>query len=936
MSDIEKVMLAVHEMNKELNDSNEIYSDDWSYYQNILRENMPQTLSNGGQQELIQALNNLPVTNNRAKLWMSSLRLKLTNDPQQIVSILSCIDFMADNIKKKFEIYFQVHRYIFVHKDKIPIDILEVYKERFKDLVIEYVSLFDEKAWIGKSQRNRDLVFVLTTQFLGIKHAPTKRALNFCKSLLRSGKTVCLINCGVMPKKLEFQYYDGFSANFYDDYSTKNKIFNINDGNNLDNSKLDGNWIVYDGYTIAFHQIFDPFSYNEVNSFLDLMENTYPNCVIAVGDQNPIAETVGTFLPVVTYPCGAFMPTTIFSIPSVPRKIEQEDLRIAKKFGPAEGVCIESEYVFQVTNKVGSIKRDNLGLSEDDVVFAVVGNRLEEELDDGFFELLVAINETITSSKFLLIGSISGSFKLPRDLLHCVVLLGQQDDVLAIYDVCDFYLNPTRSGGGLSAVEALSRGVPVITKKFGDVYYAAGEDFSFFDDHEILTFIQRYLLEDDFRESIISRCQIRYIQVTNFDGMVDSLVKQVSQVDDNLFTDKIRRVKRTAATNWEVVERDEWLVIKRSPFLEIWPDDWFARLTNPFRTIPGLALVGAKRVSRNNTIFSMGEMLIHPKGYHHVGHGESAVSFRFPEEIDVLSGGLAVIPKKVFQEVDGEGLVVGELGLIKLSLAVRMKGWRCLTIPQVIVEDDYSLKSTAEEDKIFYQLWGFSWKAPDLKYVREKYARTGLLWQVRLHSDLMPFEKYAERGIFHWDSYREVEVYKQRADFLVGTVVSVTPCNARVVDIGSGDGLFSHLMAKQGLSVFGVEPEAQAVMQAQKKIDSYSYPRKSPEIKCGHGGSLPFENSSMDAVIMFDVIEHLDNPIEVLLEASRVLKSLGRLVITTPAWQYGHSSDPTYHLFEYTERELINQVLSTSVFKVEKVGKVGKPYRDIVLVAQRI
>lgn len=47
--------------------------------------------------------------------------------------------------------------------------------------------------------------------------------------------------------------------------------------------------------------------------------------------------------------------------------------------------------------------------------------------------------------------------------------LGLQEDALAIYSLCDLYLNPIRLSGGTSAAESMSEGVPVLTTDLGDV-----------------------------------------------------------------------------------------------------------------------------------------------------------------------------------------------------------------------------------------------------------------------------------------------------------------------------------------------------------------------------------------------------------------------------------------------------------------------------------
>ena len=48
------------------------------------------------------------------------------------------------------------------------------------------------------------------------------------------------------------------------------------------------------------------------------------------------------------------------------------------------------------------------------------------------------------------------------------------------------------------------------------------------------------------------------------------------------------------------------------------------------------------------------------------------------------------------------------------------------------------------------------------------------------------------------------------------------------------------------------------------------------------GGSLPFGDSEFDTVTMLAFLEHVDYPLELLGECLRVLKPLGRLVVTVP------------------------------------------------------
>lgn len=53
------------------------------------------------------------------------------------------------------------------------------------------------------------------------------------------------------------------------------------------------------------------------------------------------------------------------------------------------------------------------------------------------------------------------------------------------------------------------------------------------------------------------------------------------------------------------------------------------------------------------------------------------------------------------------------------------------------------------------------------------------------------------------------------------------------------------------------------------------------------GYNLPFPDDLFDKTLLYDIIEHVDNPMKLMKEAFRVLKPNGTVLITTPnAWHW--------------------------------------------------
>jgi SAM-dependent methyltransferase len=94
------------------------------------------------------------------------------------------------------------------------------------------------------------------------------------------------------------------------------------------------------------------------------------------------------------------------------------------------------------------------------------------------------------------------------------------------------------------------------------------------------------------------------------------------------------------------------------------------------------------------------------------------------------------------------------------------------------------------------------------------------------------------------------------------------------LEIGCGLG---HLADQLGddFRVNGVDINPWALQQAQRSM---------PEVHFGVGSaeSLPFQSKSLDLVISKHVVEHLQHPDMAILEACRVLKPNGILILSTP------------------------------------------------------
>jgi 2-polyprenyl-3-methyl-5-hydroxy-6-metoxy-1,4-benzoquinol methylase len=100
----------------------------------------------------------------------------------------------------------------------------------------------------------------------------------------------------------------------------------------------------------------------------------------------------------------------------------------------------------------------------------------------------------------------------------------------------------------------------------------------------------------------------------------------------------------------------------------------------------------------------------------------------------------------------------------------------------------------------------------------------------------------------------------------------------RVLDVACGAGYGSALLAQHGAEVVGADIAAEAIAHARARYADV--PRL--EFIAADCAALPFPDSSFDAVVSFETIEHIRNQEAFLDEVRRVLRADGLFVLSSP------------------------------------------------------
>ena len=144
----------------------------------------------------------------------------------------------------------------------------------------------------------------------------------------------------------------------------------------------------------------------------------------------------------------------------------------------------------------------------------------------------------------------------------------------------------------------------------------------------------------------------------------------------------------------------------------------------------------------------------------------------------------------------------------------------------------------------------------------------------------------------------------------------------KLLDVGCGIGYFLEVAIKRGWQVYGSEYTDDAIEICRKKGILMHKGVLNPE---------NYEEESFDIITSFEVIEHINNPIDELTNFNKILRKGGLVYVTTPNFnsllRYRLKSDYNVicypeHLSYYTPKTL-KKLFTRIGFKTNKIQSTG-------------
>ncbi len=194
---------------------------------------------------------------------------------------------------------------------------------------------------------------------------------------------------------------------------------------------------------------------------------------------------------------------------------------------------------------------------------------------------------------------------------------------------------------------------------------------------------------------------------------------------------------------------------------------------------------------------------------------------------------------------------------------------------------------------------------------------------------LSPFPSAEELSAMYGHSYyfRDERYESNLRGLVTGPLRKRVP-GGRVLDVGAGGGLFLRLAREAGFDAEGIDTSAASVELCQKE---------GLRVRQASLTDLAGADGSYDMITLWDVIEHLEHPLEHVIAARRLLRPGGWLVMKTPHidWSMLAMSrlmkpfaSPRVVLgypghVVYFNRASMELVLTKAGFKVDEIQRVG-------------
>ncbi len=375
-------------------------------------------------------------------------------DKEMCSLYMRCIR-QIDNIELKYllatEISFLLFRRPQDLYDNYYIDRREILKDICKSLNLKIGNVKDRA-------NNKKKIAIMTRTLYGETCSVTKMVILYANILNSAGYEVTIFPNDFYIKNdlpIKPQVMPIGKSRIYKEYHRANLDNNIN--------------IKYADDNTETEQLSD-----RMQKLLDSVTEYNPDCIIDMSDEtNVLSYILYKHFPMLSIPSRGYVSSLFFhKFIAINKEKCIEINKVYNSVGVEQ--MLDLDVCIPFPKAVNQYTRTQFGFNKEDYLLITVGNRLKYELSNEFIDTICGIlyNSNI---KWIVVcpNNIEYLEKEYESLIKDkkVILWGYENDLVALYRICDVFVNPDRNGGGFSILWAMKEGLPIAAtnRVYGDV-----------------------------------------------------------------------------------------------------------------------------------------------------------------------------------------------------------------------------------------------------------------------------------------------------------------------------------------------------------------------------------------------------------------------------------------------------------------------------------
>lgn len=447
-------------------------------------------------------------------IWWYSVLLSIEKTPTSTTRLIEYITNHQKcfSLNTLYYLIYQIKGFIFMHPESNSIQVRTILWKLYRDVSNSFCSKLSLDP-IPYENRNHNLIVFITGQVISTQHGPTKTAFDRCIAVQNGlGKQVLLINTAeVLTTVGSIPFLNAAYGSYMPE-------------------KIEEQYQEWKGYKIPYFQCENNMpDINTISMLMEYIKKLAPERIISIGGISIVGDLANKLVPTLTLGLGpSDIDITMADYQTLSRPLKSEDIQMLKELNYDESHIINSIFTSGLKTQDEFITKADLGI-EGKFLISIVGARLDSDVKDDFLDMLEEIiDDRIIIGFFGLFEDYNNRIaKHPRLEGH-TKYFGMCNDILSRMEVTDLYINPTRLGGGTSCVEAMYKGVPVVTVNYGDVSVNAGPEFCVNNYAEMKDTIKKYTSDSIFYNEMSEKARKRSSILLDTEG---EFIRILSEVD---------------------------------------------------------------------------------------------------------------------------------------------------------------------------------------------------------------------------------------------------------------------------------------------------------------------------------------------------------------------------------------------------------------------